>query len=218
LPGNPSFIGNYPEAFNTARNFPDGHLQDFQRSRLKLWTIYDLDMQRYGDVSISGLWRVYSGLAYSLAARNAALTTIQRNLIRAAGYPDLPSNTQNGGNMVYFGDRGSQTFPGYGVFDISLNYNVPVFRTVRPWIKFDVFNLFDNLKVIAYNTTVSQNAAAGVDNLGLATNYTPGSTFGTATGNTVTNLYNTAIQAFPLAFTGATPGGRTVRFAGGIRF
>jgi outer membrane receptor protein involved in Fe transport len=218
LPGNTSFIGNYPEAFNAVRNFPDGHLQDFQRHRLKLWSIYDLDMRRYGDVSISGLWRVYSGLAYSLASRNQGLTAVQQSLIRAAGYPDLPSNTQNGGNMVFFGDRGSQTFPGYAVVDMSINYNVPVFRSLRPWVKFDVYNLFDNLKVIAYNTTVSQNPASAKDNLGLATGYTPSATFGTATGNTVTNLYNTGIQAYPLAFTGATPGGRTFRVALGFRF
>ena len=54
----------------------------------------------------------------------------------------------------------------------------------------------DNLKLIAWNTTVTQNAATPADNLGLRTGYTPGATFGPATGNTVTNLYNTAINAY----------------------
>jgi hypothetical protein len=219
LPGNTSFIGNYPEAFSAARNYPDGHLQDFQRSRLRLWSIYDWNFGRAGDVSVSGLWRVQSGLAYSIAARNQALTATQRALLTAAGYPDLPAGTANGGNMVFFtGARGDQFFDGYGVLDASLNYNVPVFRSVRPWVKLDIYNLFDNLKLIAWNTTVSQNAATPVDNLGLRTGYTPGATFGTATGNTLTNLYNTAINAYPLAFTGATQGGRTIRVSVGLRF
>ena len=73
-------------------------------------------------------------------------------------------------------------------------------------------------KLIAWNTTVSQNRAAGVDNLGLATTFTKGPSFGTATGNTVSNGFLSNIPAYPLAFSGATPGGRTMRLAVGFRF
>ena len=77
--------------------------------------------------------------------------------------------------MVFFnGERGSETFPGYGLFDTSINYNIPVFRTLRPWVKFDVYNLFNNQKLIGWNTAVTQNAASAKDNLGLATGYTKG--------------------------------------------
>jgi hypothetical protein len=217
-PGNKSFIGDYPEAFNAARNFPDGRLQDFQRSRLRIWSIYNRDMGTAGDLSVSGLWRLDSGRVYSLAARNQALTATQTAIISAAGYPDTPGVGAVAGNHVFFGDRGSETFPGSGLFDTSINYNVPVLRSLRPWVKFDIYNLFDNRKLIAWNTTVTQNAAAGTDALGLATSYTKGSTFGTATGNTVTNLYSTAINAYPVAFNGAVPGGRTFRLAIGFRF
>lgn len=218
LPGNTSFIGNYPEAFSAARNFPDGRLQAFQRSRVRIWSIYNWGMGRFGDLSLSGLLRAQSGQVYSLAARNQAVTAAQAAILTKAGYPDLPAATANGGNMVFFtGARGDQSFAGYGVFDTSINYNIPVFRTLRPWLKFDVYNLFDNLKLIAWNTTISQNRAT-VDNLGLGSTYTPGSTFGTATGNTVTNLSNSSINVFPLAFTGATAGGRTFRVAVGFRF
>ena len=71
-------------------------------------------------------------------------------------------------------ERGSETFAGYGMLDTSVHYNVPVFRDLRPWIKFDVYNLFNNQKLIAWSTTVSQNAATPADNLGLRTGYTPG--------------------------------------------
>jgi hypothetical protein len=120
---------------------------------------------------------------------------------------------------VFFTEaRGDQNFAGYGVFDMSINYDVPVFRTLKRWVKFDVYNLFNNEKLIGWNTTVSPNKATTVDNLGLPTGYTPSSTFGTATGNTVTNLNNANINAFPLSFAGGQAGGRTILLAMGLRF
>jgi hypothetical protein len=214
-PGRLSFFGNYPEAFNATRNFPDGRLQDFERNRVRLWSIYDLDMGHAGDLSVSGLWRIDSGQVYSLAARDQSLTTVQKNILVAAGYPDAPSTV---GNMVFFAPRGSETFPGYALVDMSVNYNVPVGGKLRPWVKLDIYNLFDNLKLIAWNTTITQNRNGPLDNLGLATTYIPGSTFGTATGNTVTNLNNTGFNTYPIAFSGATRGGRTFRVAVGVRF
>src|SRR5262249_53597511 len=117
-----------------------------------------------------------------------------------------------------FGDRGSQEFASYGIVNGSVNYNVPVFRNLRPWVKLDLFNIFNNEKLIAWNTSITQNRAAGVDNPGLATNFNKGAAFGTATGNTVTNGFLSNIPAYPLAFSGATAGGRTFRMAVGIRF
>ena len=212
-PGATSAIGDYPEAFNAARNYPDGRLQDFQRHRLRLWSIYNMDMGRAGDGSVSGLWRVDSGRVYTLAARNQGLTSTQRSILAAAGYPDGPGPTN-----VFFGDRGTEEFPGYGVLDMSFNYNVPVFRTLRPWMKFDIYNLFNNQKLIAWNTTISQDPASPKDSLGYATGFIKNPAFGTATGNTVTNLNVSTINAYPVAFSGAAAGGRTLQVALGFRF
>jgi hypothetical protein len=219
----PSIIGNFPEAFNADRNYPDGHLPTFERNRLRVWSVYNWNLRQYGDLSLSGLWRVDSALSYSLAARNQPLTQAQVQIMTAAGYPDAADLAALGpitGNMVFFGGLGSQQFAGYGLFDVSLNYNVPVFRTLKPWVKLDVYNLFDNLKLIAWNTTIKQDPNTPADSLGLRTGYAPSNpaTFGTATGNTVSNLFNTAINAFPLSFTTAPAGGRTFRAAVGIRF
>ena len=150
-PGNTSAIGDYPEAFNAVRSFPTGRLQDFQRHRLRIWSIYMFGLGRAGDVSVSGLWRVDSGQVFSLAARNQPLSATQRAILMSAGYPDAPT-TQT---AVFFGERGSEEFKGYGLFDLDVSYNVPVFSSLRPWIKFDVYNLFNNQKLIAWNTTIS---------------------------------------------------------------
>ena len=212
-PGSTSQIGNYPETLNAARSFPDGRLQDFQRSRINAWTVYTWRMAKAGDLSFSGLWNYNSARVFTLAARNQPITAIQDGILASAGYPDSP-----GVQTVYFGDRGSEEFAPYGIVNASVNYNVPVFKSLRPWVKLDVFNLFNNQKLIAWNTTVSQNRAAGVDSLGLATTFTKGASFGTATGNTVSNNVLSNIPAYPLAFSGATPGGRTMRIAVGFRF
>jgi hypothetical protein len=190
-----------------------GRLQNFQRHRLRLWSIYDLNFGRAGRVAVSGLWRVDSGLAYSLAVRNLAPSATQRAIVMAAGYPDLPGP----GNVFFVPERGSEMFKGYGMLDWSATYDIPVFRELRPWLKFDIFNLFNNQKLIAWNTTITPNPASPLDSLGIRTGYNQSANFGRATGNMVTNLNSTAIPAFP-QWSGGNNGGRTFRIAMGVRF
>jgi hypothetical protein len=172
-PGVSSSIGNFPEGFDPARNEPLGHLQSFERHRVRLWSIVNVDARRFGSFSLSGLMRIESGRAYSLVATNQRLTDIQTTLL--AGYPDAPF-----GQRVYFGARGSQAFPGYAALDASMTYNLPAIRTLRPWLKIDIFNLFNNQKLIGFNTTVAQDPNSPTDSLGLATGFTKGPTFGQA--------------------------------------
>jgi outer membrane receptor protein involved in Fe transport len=213
-PGSTTWIGDFPEALIESRYWPDGTLQNFQRNRVRLWSIYNFGMGPVGDLSISGLWRIEGSRAYSLAARNQGLTATQKAILTANGYPDQP-----GAAHVFFGgERGTERFPGYGVLDSSINYNVPVFRSLRPWVKFDVYNVLNNRKLIGWSTTVTQNTAGPKDSVGLATDYVKNSNFGKATGNTVTNVSSTGVQAFPLAFNGAPQGGRTFRVSVGFRF
>jgi len=187
---------------------------------MRAWTIYDLSMGRAGTVSVSGLWRVDSGLTYSLIQRNVAPTSAQISILRAAGYPD-PSSV--GARNVYFGERGSEQFKGFGAADLSAQYNVPVFKSLRPWVKFDLFNAFNNQKLIAWSTTITGVRTAALDQFGIPTTFTQAANFGTATGNTVTNGNRTSIPAYPLtpgAKGGAEAGsgGRTFRMALGLRF
>ena len=203
-PGQTSIIGDYPEAFTASRHFPSGRLQNFQRHKLRVWTTYNVELGRYGGLSLSGLWRVNSGQIYSLRALNEPLTKTQLDLI--SSYPDAPAS-----QTLYFGARGSQEFKGYGLFDTSINYDVNVFRTLSPWIKLDVFNVFDNRKLIRWNTTVTADPTSSTDGLGLATGYMKSAAFGSANSNT----------NFPAPFYGVSPiasGGRTVRVSAGVRF
>ncbi|HEY7286671.1 MAG TPA: TonB-dependent receptor [Vicinamibacterales bacterium] len=212
-PGSTSQLGNFPEILEAGRSYPDGRLQDFQRSRLNAWTVYTWRMANGGNLSFSGLWTLNSARVFSLVSRNVPLTATQNAILASAGYPDSPVV-----QTLFYGDRGSQEFAGYGLINLSVNYDIPVFKTLRPWVKFDVFNLFNDEKMIAWNTTVAPNSAGGTDSLGLPTTFTPGTNFGNATGNTVSNAFLSNIAAYPLAFPGAAPGGRTMQVSVGFRF
>jgi hypothetical protein len=202
-PGLPSLIADYPEVLSAERYWPSGRLDDFQRHKLRVWSIYTLSLNRYGALALSGLWRVDSGLSYSLRANGVRLTQLQNALLAAAGYVDSP-----GSQSVYFGERGSQSFKGYGLLDLSVNYDVPVFRALRPWVKVDVYNALNNQKLIRWNTTVAADATSQRDELGLPTGYVKGPSFGKATSTT----------NFPIPFQGNNGGGRTLRMSFGFRF
>ena len=199
-PGVPGPIGNYPEVFTEARHYPTGRLANFQRHRARVWSIYDFGMGRFGGMSLSGLLRAESGRVYDLVAKGLPLSDVQVGLLQGLGYADQPSD-QN----VYFG-RGTETLPGYAVLDASVNYNIPLWGEMRPWLKLDLFNLLNNRTLIGFDTTVLPDPDGPVDDLGLPTRYIKGPSFGQATGN----------SDFPRVL--GAGGGAAFRMAFGLRF
>ena len=55
---------------------------------------------------------------------------------------------------LFFGDRGSEWFSGYGLLDLSVNLEIPVWQSLRPWLKVEMFNVLSNDSLIAWHTTV----------------------------------------------------------------
>lgn len=205
-PGNPSIFGDFPEIFGPAidRYQPMGRLADYQRHKLRVYGTYSQPMGRFGAVDLSPLWRVNSGQVYSLSAAAVRLSAIE--LGRNPGYPanDINANTSA---TMFFGERGSEDFKGYGVLDFAATYSIPVWRTTKPWIKFELYNALNNRKQIAWDTTITPDPAGPVDANGLATAYVKGARFGQATND----------NQFPQPLPG-TNGGRLFRMAFGIRF
>jgi hypothetical protein len=203
-PGVPSLLGDYPEVFSEARNFPIGRTDDFQRHKLRLWAVYNVPIGRFGGLDLTGLYRVNSGLTYGLRALNVPLSDIQIARAEAAGYANAP----NGGDQtLYFGERGSESFNGYALFDLGVQYNVPVWRTVRPFVKLDLLNVFNNQKQIGSNTTVLPDYDGPVDELGLPLNFIRHSRFGQPSRNLDFPTYRAGFD-----------GGRTALLAFGVRF
>lgn len=203
-PGSSPIYRDYPEVWGPAldRLQPDGRLFDYQRHKLRFFAIYNPDFGRFGSFSVSPLWRVNSGQVFSYIASAYPITAIE--LARNPGYPDISSaSAQN----VYFGERGVGDFKGYGLLDFSATYNVPVWRTARPWVKVDLFNVLNNRKQIGWDTTVTADPNSPKDSSGLPTGYLPGARFGQATND----------NQFPQPYPGQN-GGRAVRLAMGVRF
>ena len=197
-----STVGDYPEMLVPERNFPTGRLNDFQRHKVRLWAIWNQGLGRFGTLDIAPIVRIDSGTAYSLAANSVPLSDIQ--LALDPGYAQLPGG---GEQTLFFGERGSQTFPGFALLDLAFNYTVPVFRTLGPWVKLEVLNATNNQKVIAFNTTVNPDPGSPLDANGLPTGYIKGPQFGQATANT-------HYPAWRPGFTG----GRTFLVSAGFRF
>jgi outer membrane receptor protein involved in Fe transport len=173
-------FGDYPEIITEDRWYPVGTLDDYQRHRAQIWSTYQMNMGRAGNASVSPIVKINSAQYYSLAATNVPLSTIQANIARNAGYATLPAP----GTMYFAEGRGSEPFKGYAVLDFAANYDIPIFRSTRPFVQVILFNLTGNDKLIKWNTTVTRNTAGPVDSLGLPTTYTKGATFGTGTANT----------------------------------
>jgi hypothetical protein len=120
---------------------------------------------------------------------------------------DPPTLPDGGTQTLFFGERGAQTFPGFALLDLAATSQIPVFRTVGPWVKVEILNLTNNQKLISWDTTVTPDPNSPLDANGLPTGYTQGPRFGQATANT----------DYPAWRPGQT-GGRTYLLSGGIRF
>jgi hypothetical protein len=201
-PGLGSSYGNYPEVYPVDRYVPTGRLNDFQRHKVRLWTIYNLDLGRFGNLDIAPLWRYNSALSYSLFAGAVPLTAAQ--LALNPGYAGITPQTTA---TLFFDERGSERYDGYHLVDLGLSYQVPVWRALRPWIKFEVLNALNNDKLIQWDTTITPDPDSPRDALGLPTGYIEGPRFGEGTANT----------DYPRPRPGLT-GGRTFLMAAGIRF
>lgn len=204
-PGSPSVIGDYPEILVESRNFPMGNLDDFQRHKVRAWMTYLLDAGKFGSFDITPMWRYNSALTYSLVANSVPLSTIQRS--HNPGYARLPGSGTNGSQTLFFDERGSEEFAGYGLVDLAVTYQVPVWKTLKPWVKVEVLNALNNDKLIGWDTSLTVDPNSALDANGLPTGYIKGARFGQGT--------STAHYARPRP--GLT-GGRTFFGAFGLRF
>ena len=205
-PGISSVFGDYPEILGPAldRYLPEGRLADYQKHKVRVYGTYSQKMGRFGTVDVSPIWRIDSGQVFSYTAANVPLSAIE--LARNPGYP---TNNINPGTSqtLFFGQRGAGDFLGFGLLDLAASYSIPVFKVVKPWVKVEFYNVLNNDKLIAWDTTVTADPNSPKDANGLATGYIQGANFGKATRD----------SHFPQPIPGVN-GGRLFRMAFGVRF
>ena len=131
-PGVPSVYGDYPEVFTASRHFPTGRVNDFQRSKIRLWTIYTLGLGKYRRRRSDRPLALQHRPDLQPGRTGEPLSDLQYEIAAAAGYQNAPDG---GEQDIFFGKLGSGTFPGYGVGDFGINYSIPVWRTMKPYLK-----------------------------------------------------------------------------------
>jgi hypothetical protein len=192
-------FGDYPEMLSLARSAPAGRLDDFQRAKVRVWADYHARLGSFGSLNLTPIYRYNSGKTYSLVLNGQPLSAIQA--ARNPGYARMPTQS------IFFGERGSQSFEGFAMVDLAVTYGIPVWRSAQPWIKFEMFNVLNNQKLIAWNTDVVADAASPRDENGLPTGYVQGPRYGQPTAN----------SHYPTPRPGAD-GSRTFDVAVGFRF
>ena len=206
-PGISSIFGDYPEVLGPAldRYLPYGRLADYQRHKLRLYGSFTLGGDGpLGALDISPIWRVNSGQVFNFSADGVPLSPIE--LARNPGYPANDINTSTA-YRLFFGERGAGQFKGYGLFDLALTYGVPIWKSAKPWVKVEFYNLLNNQKLIAWDRTVTPDNSGPKDANGLPINYIQGPRFGQAVND----------NQFPQPIPGQN-GGRLFRMALGVRF
>jgi hypothetical protein len=162
-------FGNYPE-MQSPRELPSGHLAQYEADRVRLWTTYGFDLHRFGNLSAGLLYRYDSPITFSYSA------TVARSAQSKAldpGYKNPPTSV-----TLFFGDRGAGEFNASSLFDLSLQYSLPIAGKVTPWVKADMTNLFNDDTQLTWNTAITADATSPKDALGYATSFTKRSTFG----------------------------------------
>ncbi len=149
-PGNTSVFGDYPEVLIDSRYAPNGRLDGFQEHKLRLWTSYNFDFGTFGSLATSVIYSYDSGRAYSIADENFRGSSVQNATVAALGYQNTP-----GIRTLFFGERGTEKFEDTSVFDVALTYSVPVWRSLEPWVKLEVRNIFDSVSQIDGQTSVT---------------------------------------------------------------
>ncbi len=88
---------------------------------------------------------------------------------------------------VYFGNRGASDFKGAHLFDVALTYDIKVKKSLRPYVKLDLRNVFNNDTVGAgpegFNTAIRPDEEGPVDADGIPTAFVRSPSFGKAVSN-----------------------------------
>ena len=77
-------------------------------------------------------------------------------LARDPGYASLPAT-----QALYFGDRGNNFYPSQQRWDSSFEWDAPIYKTIAPYVRFAITNVFNTHYLVSYNTSVIRTTGNG---------------------------------------------------------
>ncbi len=132
---------NYPEYTGYAQFNPDGYLGPDMRHRANVWATYDLPTTSFGRFNISLLQRYHSALSYSAVGTidvRRGVANGPANGVVNPGYETPPTNVS-----YFFSDRGAFKVDAISSTDLGLNWYLPSYHGIHPFIETDFLNIFN---------------------------------------------------------------------------
>jgi hypothetical protein len=173
-PGRSSVYGDYPEIAAIDRTLPYGNLSGYQKHKVRLLGTYSFHSP-VGIFTPGLIYSYNSGQPYNIT-NTVGYTDIQ--IARDPGYASLPAT-----QVIYYGDRGNNFWPSQQRWDLSFAWDAPLYKTVAPYVRFAITNLWSTHYLVSYNISVSPNYDGPLDANGLPTTYIKGANFGKATSS-----------------------------------
>lgn len=190
-PGSSSVYGDYPEIQALNRYYPYGNLSGYEKHKVRLLGTYAIHSP-IGIFSPGLIYSYDSGAPYNIT-NSLPYTAIQ--IARDPGYASLPAT-----QTVYYNGRGNDFYPSQQRWDLALSWDAPLYKTVAPYVRFAITNLFDTHYLVSYNTSVSPNKSGPLDANGLPTTYIKGKSFGQATSSSNFQAARTLTAAAGIRF------------------
>ncbi len=143
----------YPEYIQRAWNVPTGSLGADQRHRLRLYGSYDLPLPKFvGNWNVGGTFGLDTGQPYG-----AAGTINSTPYVTNPGYYQPPT----AGVTYWFTARDAFRTPTVTRLDLSLNWTMPLWKTVEIFISPQVLNVFNSAALTTVDSTVVTAASPG---------------------------------------------------------
>jgi hypothetical protein len=164
------WIFQYPEYQGFAANRPSGYLSGDQRHKLRAWASMDFALGAAGRLNVSALERFDSGLPYSAVgliprcaeAQGAVTGTATTCASFASVGKVAPKYAAPPTNVTYFfSDRGAFRTDDISRTDLAVNYTLPISRA-ELFIETEVFNLFNEQKIVAPDTTITTRTSTAL--------------------------------------------------------
>ena len=143
-PSSGSIIGTYERSVNQALAVPFGYLDEDVRDRGNAFGAYRFDWGRNGALALGGVLTYQSGFNWSKTG----------SLAYGADPQGVYLNNQ-GSYTAFYDGRGNNRFNGWWAFSVSARYQIPIYKRLDGWIKFNVVNALNNDTLTSYQTSGS---------------------------------------------------------------
>ena len=136
-PASGGALHDYPRARTEEGAAPIGRLDEDVSQRFRTGATYTHSMGRAGNLAFGGVFTRQSGSVYSRTA--------------SVSFADIPEYLNEGSYTHYFGGRGVARLDSWWRADLSVRYNIKVWKGVGFWTKVSALNVTGEDTIVDFN-------------------------------------------------------------------